>query len=109
MVRTRAHENSEEEEEKMEVDDPQDSDENNGGGGRGDDEEFEDKIMQVMERALGDPDTNSTMKRIIDEEVKKRIRAIRDAERRGDNPDDADSDNDEGNDANQNAEDARAD
>eukprot|EP00536_Pseudo-nitzschia_multiseries_P010787 jgi/Psemu1/26954/gm1.26954_g len=88
----------------MEVDDPQNPDENNGGG-RGDDDEFEDRIMQVMERALVDPEMNSTMKRIIDQEVKKRIRAIRDAESRGENPDDENSDNEEGD---QNA-DARAD
>eukprot|EP00536_Pseudo-nitzschia_multiseries_P015649 jgi/Psemu1/43339/gm1.43339_g len=72
----------------MEVDDPQNPDENNGGG-REDDDEFEDRIMQVMERALVDPEMNSTMKRIIDQE----------------NPDDENSDNEN---ADQN-EDARAD
>eukprot|EP00536_Pseudo-nitzschia_multiseries_P014282 jgi/Psemu1/38193/gm1.38193_g len=44
----------------------------------GDNDAFEDRIMQVMERALVDPEMNSTMKRIIDQE----------------NPDDEDSDND---------------
>eukprot|EP00536_Pseudo-nitzschia_multiseries_P015032 jgi/Psemu1/41038/gm1.41038_g len=51
----------------------------------------EERIMHVMEKAMTDPERNSTMKRIIDQEVMKRIRALQDAAERGRNPDNVNS------------------
>eukprot|EP00536_Pseudo-nitzschia_multiseries_P019335 jgi/Psemu1/60179/gm1.60179_g len=86
MVRTRADDDMEET--KMEVDDDDDSDDDdsddddsknsneNNGRGMQEKEDLEDKIMEVMERAFEDPESNSTMKRIIDQEIKKRMTLI---------------------------------
>eukprot|EP00536_Pseudo-nitzschia_multiseries_P017059 jgi/Psemu1/49138/gm1.49138_g len=52
------------------------------------------RIMRVMEKAMTDPEMNSTWKRVIYQEVKKRIRAIQDAVDRGRNPDNVHSSDD---------------
>eukprot|EP00536_Pseudo-nitzschia_multiseries_P001735 jgi/Psemu1/3956/gm1.3956_g len=44
-------------------------------------------IMRVMEKAMTDPEMNSTWKRVIDQEVKKLIKAIQDAVEKDRNPD----------------------
>eukprot|EP00536_Pseudo-nitzschia_multiseries_P016943 jgi/Psemu1/48560/gm1.48560_g len=83
------------EESKMEVDqDPQDPDSDDEVVRMEEEEndKFVERIMRVMEKAISDPEKNSTMKRIIDREVRKRIRAIHEDATRNRKPDDDSSD-----------------
>eukprot|EP00536_Pseudo-nitzschia_multiseries_P018286 jgi/Psemu1/54923/gm1.54923_g len=73
-------------------------------------DKFDERIMRVMEKAITDPEKNSTMKRIIDQEVRKRIRALHEAARRSRKPDDVSSDETSSDDSeNQQDDDSRSD